>query len=64
MPVPFPDDHDVNRLPPDAAEASLSAAGVLSAVRTADGNTEFQKLLIAATFEAMTGHAIDAGALP
>lgn len=64
MPVPFPDDHDVNLLPPDAAEASLSAAGVLSAVRTADGNTEFQKLLIAATFEAMTGHAIDAGALP
>lgn len=63
-PVPFPTDDEVNLSPPDRDESMRNAAGVLSATRPDDGNTEFQRLLIEATFEALTGHRIDATELP
>ena len=64
MPVPFPGPDDLDLEPPDAAETARSAAGVLSAARPPDGNSEFQQLLITAAFEAMTGHAVAAASLP
>ena len=64
MAVPFPSDAEVNLHPPDAAETARNAAGVLSATRPTSGNTEFQRVLIASTFESMTGHAVDTSALP
>ena len=64
MPVPLPTDDVVDLNPPTAEESVANAAGVLSATRTADGNTEFQRLLIEATFEAMTGHRVDTADLP
>ena len=64
MPVPFPGPDDLDLDPPNAAETARSAAGVLSAARPRGGNSEFQQLLIAAAFEAMTGHAVDAASLP
>jgi len=64
MPVPFPSESDVNLLPPDDAETIRNAAGVLSATRPSGGNTEFQRLLIKATFAALTGHDVDTDALP
>ncbi len=64
MPVPFPTDETVNLEPPSYDETVRNAAGVLSATRPADGNTEFQRLLIEATFESMTGHRVDTSALP
>ena len=64
MPVPMPTDDEVDLNPPTAEESVANAAGVLSATRTADGNTEFQRLLIEATFEAMTGHRVDTADLP
>ncbi|MDJ0767672.1 MAG: hypothetical protein QNJ12_02720 [Ilumatobacter sp.] len=64
MPVPFPTDETVNLQPPSYDETATNAAGVLSATRTADGNTDFQRLLIEATFESMTGHRVDTSNLP
>jgi len=64
MPVPFPTDDIVDLNPPSAEESNLHAAGVLSATRPPGGNTDFQKLLIEATFEAMTGNRVDAAHLP
>ena len=64
MSVPFPSPEDANLEPPTHEESERNAAAVLSATRPAGGNTEFQRLLIEATFEAMTGHVIDAAALP
>lgn len=51
MPVPFPDD-DVDLSRPGAVETAHQTAGVLSATRPPGGNTEYQQLLIVATFEA------------
>jgi hypothetical protein len=59
MPTPLPDPANALHAPPDPAEVELMARGVLSAVRPPAGNTDFQRLLIGATFEAMTQHAID-----
>jgi len=58
-PVPFPGPDTVNLNPPSEAESTLIAAGTLSATRTADGNTEVQRLLVEAIIEAMTGHHVD-----
>lgn len=59
MPVPFPNEADVDLRPPDADEVALLARGVMSAIAPEAGATEFQELLIGAAFEAMTGHAVD-----
>lgn len=64
MPIPFPNEEEVNLNPPDFDESLLNAAGILSATRPAGGNTEFQYLLIEATFEALTGHRISCSDLP
>lgn len=64
MAVPFPTDAEVNLAPPGLEETRINAAGVLSATSPAAGNTEFQRLLLEATFEAMTGHRIDTSTLP
>src|SRR4051812_11921136 len=63
-PVPFPAPDAVNLLPPTEADTVLIAAGILSATRTVEGNTEFQCLLTEAIAEAMTGHRVDASTLP
>jgi len=63
-PVPFPEPEAVNLQPPTEADSILIAAGILSATRTVDGNTEFQRLLTGAITEAMTGHHIDVLTLP
>ncbi len=62
--VPFPSDAEVDLDPPNRDETIANAAGVLSASRPASGNTEFQRLLIEATFEALTGHRVDTTDLP
>ena len=64
MTVPFPSDTEVDLDPPSFEESRLNAAAILSATRPAEGNSEFQRLLIAATFESMTGHRIDTHDLP
>ncbi len=64
MTVPFPLDDEVDLSRPGAAETAHHTAGVLSATRPSGGNTEFQQLLIVATFEAMTGHRVDVATLP
>ncbi len=64
MAVPFPSDDDVNLDPPEKSESEKHAAAILSATRPPSGNTEFQHLLMEATFEAMTGHTIDTRDLP
>ena len=64
MPVPFPTVDEVDLGPVGEAETSRLAAGVLSATRPRSGNTEFQRLLIEAIFEAMTGYRVDAASLP
>ncbi len=64
MPVPLPTDDEVDLTPPSADETRANAILVLSATRTADGNTEFQRLLVEATFEAMTGNRVDTSDLP
>lgn len=64
MPVPFPSDDEVNLEPPSYEESVRNAAGILSATRPPGGNTDFQLLLMEATFESMTGHKIDCAELP
>ncbi len=64
MPVPFPTDEVVNLSPPTHEESVRNAAGILAATRPDTGNTDFQRLLIEATFASLTGHEIDAGSLP
>lgn len=64
MPVPFPKSDEVNLEPPSLEESKINAAGMLSATRPQGGNTEFQLLLIEATVEALTGHAVGAETLP
>ncbi len=59
MPVPFPTDDVVNLQPPSFEESQLNATAMLSATRPEGGNTDMQRLLIAATVEALTGHAVD-----
>ena len=63
-PVPFPGSDTVNLNPPTEAESFMIAAGTLSATRTVDGNTEFQRLLVEAIIEAMTGHRVDTSIVP
>ncbi|MCU1394430.1 MAG: hypothetical protein JWM34_2858 [Ilumatobacteraceae bacterium] len=57
-PIPAPGDELLG--PPSAAEVELLGRGVLSAISAGDVPTEFQALLVEATFEAMTGLALDA----
>ena len=64
MPVPFPSDASVNLNPPEFEESRRHAAGILSATRPATGNTEFQRLLMEATFVAMTGNDFRCDELP
>lgn len=64
IPVPFPSANQVNLNPPSAEESRQNAAGILSATRLESGNTDFQQLLIEATFKAMTGHDVDCSDLP
>lgn len=64
MPVPFPSDDAVNLQPPSFDESVRNAAGILSATRPPTGNTEFQLLLMEATFESMTGHSFTCADLP
>lgn len=61
MPVPLPTT-DVDLRPPSAEEVAVTHRGVLTAVAPPGGPTEFQRLLMAAAFEAMTGHAVAADA--
>jgi hypothetical protein len=48
--------------PPDATEVAFVARGVVTAVAPARGLTDLQAVLIEATFDAMTGHTVDARA--
>jgi len=63
MPVPFPSPDEIDLDPPGLEETQRNAAAVLSATRPIGGNTEFQRLLIEATFASMTGHRVDANRL-
>ncbi len=59
MPVPFPSDDTVNLEPPDFDETVVNAAAILTATRPPGGTTEMQRVLLDATFEAMTGHRLE-----
>lgn len=63
MPTPLPDDTTVLRRPPDAAEVTFLASGVVSAVRPDGGLTPLQQVLLEAMFDAMTGHSVRADTL-
>lgn len=64
MPTPLPDPEQTDLHPPDAAEVDHLARGVLTAISPASGPTELQRLLMAAAFEALTGHLPDTGQPP
>lgn len=57
MPTPLPRPDEVLLGPPDLDEVQATTDGVLTAVAPAAEPTEFQRLLIGAAFEAMTGHS-------
>ena len=57
-PLPSPIDEDLS--PPDVDEVAFLGRGVISAVSAQGGPTQFQRLLIEAVFEAMTGHGLQA----
>ena len=59
MPVPLPDDETVLLTPPDAAEVSRLARGVVSAVAPEGRLTGLQQTLLTALFRALTGFEID-----
>lgn len=59
MPVPLPPPDRTDLEPPGAAEVTALARGVLTAVAPPGGATGLQRLLVGATFEAMTGHRVD-----
>lgn len=59
MPIPLPAPGLALLTPPDSAQVTSLARGVLSAIEPPDGHTEFQQLLIGAAFEAMTGHRVE-----
>lgn len=59
MPVPLPGDGDVLLTPPDEAEAALLLRGIVTAAAPPEGLTDLQVLIVAAVFDAMTGHAVD-----
>jgi len=63
MAIPFPSEDDVVLTPPTRDETERNAAGVLTAIAPPGGNTALQTLLMEASFEALTGHAVDAGRL-
>lgn len=54
--------YDLSR--PGRAESIVNAGAVLAATRPPGGTTDAQRLLIDATFEAMTGHDLTAEQLP
>jgi hypothetical protein len=56
VPTPLPDPDAARLVPPDAVETGLVSGGVVTAVAPPGGLTAVQRLLIAAIFEAMTGH--------
>jgi hypothetical protein len=58
VPTPLPPTDQANLRPPGADEVALLARGVLTAIRPPSGHTEFQRILVDAAFEAMTGHAV------
>ena len=58
-PTPLPSPGDTLLTPPDADEVRHLADGVLAAIAPPEGRTEFQELLVASAFEAMTGHPVD-----
>jgi hypothetical protein len=64
VPVPFPSEAEVDLNPPSYEESVENAAGILTATAVDGVNTGFQRLLIEATFESLTGHQIDASTLP
>jgi hypothetical protein len=64
VPTPLPSPGDELLTPPDAAEVQLLAAGVTSAISSDDGLTPLQSVLLAAMFEAMTGHRPDPTTAP
>ena len=59
MPTPLPHPDQTLLEPPDQEEVQATTDGVLSAIRLADGPTEFQTLLVRAAFESLTGHTPD-----
>ena len=64
MAVPLPDAAHVNLNPPDAAEVAALSRGVHGVVAPAAGLTELQRLLIDASFTAMTGFPPDNDGTP
>ncbi|HSL59743.1 MAG TPA: hypothetical protein VK866_17980 [Acidimicrobiales bacterium] len=58
MTTPLPSPEATRLGPPDADEVRHLTDGVLTAIAPVGGATEFQRLLIGAAFEAMTGHAV------
>jgi hypothetical protein len=64
MPVPLPDAAQVNLEPPDAGEVAALSWGMLGVVAPAGGLTELQRLLIEASFPAMTGFPPDLDGVP
>jgi hypothetical protein len=59
MTIPLPDAAHANLNPPDAAEVAALSRGVYGVVAPAAGLTELQRLLIDASFTAMTGFPPD-----
>lgn len=64
MTVPLPDVTHVNLNPPDAAEVAALGRGVHGVVAPTGGLTELQRLLIDASFTAMTGFPPDIDSTP
>lgn len=58
MPTPLPADDHAKLVPPDLEEAQILAAGVVSAAGGHEQLTPLQEVLIAALFDAMTGHQV------
>jgi len=59
MPVPLPDPAAALHVAPDATEVSILSHGVVAAVTPDGGLTDVQRVLLAAVFDAMTGHPAD-----
>lgn len=64
MTVLLPDAAHVNLNPPDATEVAALCRGVHGVVAPAGGLTELQRLLIDASFTAMTGFPSDIDGSP
>jgi hypothetical protein len=59
MPVPFPDEATALKVPPDAEEVALLSRGIVGAVRSKDGLTPLQDVLLRSIMTSMTGHLVD-----